>query len=64
MSKIIIDADDAAFGLKKVVVGHLKSKGIEVEDLNYNAIRLMLPTRKWAIIWPERCRQKRSTGPS
>ena len=39
MSKILIDADDAAFGLKKVVVDHLKSKGIEVEDLNYNGIK-------------------------
>ena len=34
--KIVIDADDAAFELKKVVVEHLKSKGIEVEDLDYN----------------------------
>jgi ribose 5-phosphate isomerase B len=39
VSKIIIDADDAAFGLKKVVVDHLQSKGIEVEDLNYNGIK-------------------------
>lgn len=39
MSKILIDADDAAFGLKKVVVDHLQSKGIEVEDLNYNGIK-------------------------
>lgn len=37
--KIVIDADDAAFGLKKVVVEHLKSKGFEVEDLNYNGIK-------------------------
>jgi ribose 5-phosphate isomerase B len=36
MEKIVIDADDAAFGLKKVIVEHLKSKGIEVEDLDYN----------------------------
>ena len=34
--KVIIDADDAAFGLKKVVVDHLNSKGIQVEDLDFN----------------------------
>ena len=39
MGKIVIDADDAAFGLKKVLVEHLKSKGIEVEDLDYNKIK-------------------------
>jgi len=39
VSKILIDADDAAFGLKKVVVDHLLSKGLEVEDLNYNGIK-------------------------
>lgn len=39
MSKIVIDADDAAFGLKKVLVGHLQSKGIEVEDLDYHGIK-------------------------
>lgn len=33
--KVVIDADDAAFGLKKVIVEHLKSRGIEVEDLDY-----------------------------
>ena len=33
--KVIIDADDAAIGLKKLVVEHLKSKGIQVEDLDY-----------------------------
>jgi ribose 5-phosphate isomerase B len=37
--KIIIDADDAAFSLKKVVVDHLRSRGIEVEDLNFNGIK-------------------------
>jgi ribose 5-phosphate isomerase B len=37
--KIVIDADDAAFGLKKVIVNHLKSKGIEVEDLDYNGTK-------------------------
>jgi ribose 5-phosphate isomerase B len=35
MMKVIIDADDAATVLKKVVVEHLKSKGIQVEDLDY-----------------------------
>jgi ribose 5-phosphate isomerase B len=39
MSKIIIDADDAAFDLKKALVDHLESKGIEVEDLDYNGTR-------------------------
>lgn len=34
MKKIVIDADDAALGLKKVLVAHLKEKGLEVEDLN------------------------------
>ena len=34
--KVVIDADDAAFGLKKIVVEHLKNKGIEVEDLDFN----------------------------
>ena len=37
--KIIIDADDAAFELKKVIVDHLESKGIQVEDLDYNGTR-------------------------
>ena len=36
---MVIDADDAAFGLKKIVVDHLKSKGIQVEDLDYNGIK-------------------------
>jgi len=36
MSRIVIDADDAAFGLKKVIVEHLRSRGFEVEDLDYN----------------------------
>ncbi len=39
MSKIVIDADDAAFKLKKELVEHLKSKGIEVEDLDYNGTK-------------------------
>jgi ribose 5-phosphate isomerase B len=33
--KIVIDADDAALDLKKALVEHLRSKGIEVEDLDY-----------------------------
>jgi ribose 5-phosphate isomerase B len=33
--KIVIDADDAALELKKAIVQHLKSKGIEVEDLDF-----------------------------
>ena len=36
MSKIVIDADDAAFNLKKELVAHLQSKGLEVEDLDFN----------------------------
>ena len=39
MMKIVIDADDAAFGLKKVIVDHLESKGIPVEDLDYNGTK-------------------------
>ena len=34
--RIIIDADDAAFNLKKELVAHLRGKGIEVEDLDFN----------------------------
>jgi ribose 5-phosphate isomerase B len=34
MKKIVIDADDAALGLKKVLVAHLREKGLEVEDLD------------------------------
>jgi ribose 5-phosphate isomerase B len=37
--KVVIDADDAAFSLKRVIVEHLRSKGIEVEDLDYNRIK-------------------------
>jgi ribose 5-phosphate isomerase B len=32
--KVVIDADDAALELKAVVVEHLKTKGVEVVDLN------------------------------
>ena len=35
--KIIIDADDAAFELKKTLVDHLLSKGIEVADLDFHS---------------------------
>jgi ribose 5-phosphate isomerase B len=37
--RIVIDADDAAFSLKKELVAHLQSKGIEVEDLDYNGTK-------------------------
>ena len=33
--KIAIDCDDAALDLKKVLVDHLKSKDIDITDLNY-----------------------------
>ena len=33
--KILIDADDAAFEMKDAVVQHLRSQGIDVEDLCY-----------------------------
>lgn len=33
--KILIDADDAAFELKDVIVAHLRERGFEVEDLGY-----------------------------
>lgn len=35
--KICIDCDDAAVNLKKVLYDHLKSKGIDITDLNYSA---------------------------
>ena len=35
--KICIDCDDAAINLKKVLIDHLKSKGIDITDLNYSA---------------------------
>ncbi|KJF45322.1 RpiB/LacA/LacB family sugar-phosphate isomerase [Draconibacterium sediminis] len=34
--KICIDCDDAAVTLKKVIYEHLKSKGIDITDLNYS----------------------------
>lgn len=33
--KIVIDCDDAAVSLKKIIVDHLISKGIEVDDLDF-----------------------------
>jgi ribose 5-phosphate isomerase B len=34
--KVAIDCDDAAIGLKKVIVKHLKDNGVDVTDLNYS----------------------------
>ena len=33
--KVVIDCDDAATGLKKVVIRHLEKLGVEVTDLDY-----------------------------
>ena len=33
--KVVIDCDDAAVSLKKCIVDHLKSKGVEVVDLDF-----------------------------
>lgn len=33
--KIVIDCDDAAIGLKKVIIDHLTKAGAEVTDLDY-----------------------------
>jgi len=35
--KICIDCDDAAVSLKKVIFDHLKSRGVDITDLNYSA---------------------------
>jgi ribose 5-phosphate isomerase B len=35
--KIAIDCDDAAVNLKKVLFDHLKSKGIDITDLDFSA---------------------------
>ncbi len=35
--KICIDCDDAAVNLKKILFEHLKSKGIDIADLDYSA---------------------------
>lgn len=37
--KICIDCDDAAVNLKKVLYDHLKSKNIDITDLNYSATK-------------------------
>lgn len=34
--KICIDCDDAAVSLKKIIFDHVKSKGIEIVDLDYS----------------------------
>lgn len=33
--RVVIDCDDAAIELKKVIIKHLGSKGVEVTDLDY-----------------------------
>ena len=38
--KICIDCDDAAVNLKKVLVDHLKSKNIDITDLDYSASKV------------------------
>lgn len=37
--KIAIDCDDAAVNLKKVLVDHLKNKGIDIVDLDYSSTK-------------------------
>jgi ribose 5-phosphate isomerase B len=37
--KIAIDCDDAAVNLKKVLYNHLKSKGVEITDLDYSSTK-------------------------
>jgi len=37
--KICIDCDDAAVGLKKLLYDHLKSKGIDITDLDYSSTK-------------------------
>ena len=37
--KIVIDCDDAAVNLKKVLIEHLQNKNIDVIDLNYSSTR-------------------------
>ena len=38
--KICIDCDDAAINLKKVLFDHLKSKGLDITDLDYSASKV------------------------
>lgn len=33
--RVVIDCDDAAIELKKIIIKHLSSKGVEVTDLDY-----------------------------
>jgi ribose 5-phosphate isomerase B len=44
--RICIDCDDAAVNLKKVLYDHLKSKGIDITDLEYSA-------SKNGVMYPE-----------
>ena len=44
--KVVIDADDAALDLKAVVVEHMKSKGVDVVDLD-------LAGKKKGVAYPE-----------
>jgi ribose 5-phosphate isomerase B len=37
--KIAIDCDDAAVNLKKILIDHLKSRNIDITDLNYSALK-------------------------
>jgi ribose 5-phosphate isomerase B len=37
--KICIDCDDAAVNLKKVLYDHLKSKGVDITDLDYSSTK-------------------------
>ena len=37
--KIAIDCDDAAVNLKKILYDHLKSKGIDITDLEYSSTK-------------------------
>ncbi len=37
--KIAIDCDDAAVNLKAVIVDHLKSRGVDITDLDYSATK-------------------------
>lgn len=38
--KIAIDCDDAAMNLKKVLYDHLKSKGLDITDLEYSSTKV------------------------
>lgn len=44
--KVVIDCDDAAVSLKKVIIEHLKDKGVEVTDLDF-------ATQKEGAMYPE-----------